>query len=688
MALRSTIFLGPRAENLDGVLLSIEESANDELVTISTNEGFEGIATGAIDNPSIYLKWQPCTSKNAADLHFLGFQCCEFALPVRASSTDLDFNFFSRPKYTRPHSIFPLFVFNRSTNECILLAPMDHFHHQVLSVNIQGEKELRWGWSGDLDRIPKQFSTTLGIFHGTSPRELLNRWGAHLQRRAGKLASGMLPGRYADVCTAKLSMWTDNGAAYWYRTEAGLDLPTTIEQTVKKLDDGAVPVHSIELDSWFYEHEVSRNITDVGYLDIVPPTGMLRWEPRKDALGSGGIAGLRKRVSNRPLVLHSRHISSSSSYRNEDALADAEWWVDKDRAHPSSPALFRRWMQQAADWGATAYEQDWLVEIWQGVRQLREEPGRIAEWHRMLDDAAQENNINLIWCMATPADMALAVSLKRVVALRTSDDYRYAEDAADLWRWHLTVNCIAKALGQWPFKDVFLSHDNHKEKVDIEGDPNAELEALLAALSAGPVGIGDRMGRTNKEIVMRTCRSDGVLIKPDLPLCAMDRSLQDGSGLLWTDTWSGEWRYVVAINASRKADAAKNGEAGLVEELDIGDGVLVYDWKTKKAEVTSTIIADLRAHEWGFWVVCPVRSGDVPFSVIGDTSVYATMGDRRIRVNKPFAKEPSASSAPSMDVVGTPNEIVPVSYWTEGKGVGTVDITIGTAAWTRIEFPV
>ncbi len=572
------------------------------------------------------------------------------------------------------------------------MAPMDNFHDQVLAIDTQNDHEFRWGWSGDLIRIHEGFSTTIGIFYGSSPRALLARWGAHIQKRAGKPSDGMLPG-VTPMCAPRNYRCGRTTARHTGTAPRPVSTSRRRSNAPwQRLDEASVPVHSVELDSWFYQHEVTRKITDVGYLDVVPPTGMTRWEPRADALGPGGIPGLRKRIANRPLVLHGRHISSASSYRQEDALADLTWWVENDRAHPRSPALFQRWMQQASDWGATAYEQDWIVEVWQGVRQLREEPGRIAEWQRMLDDAAKENGIALIWCMATPADMAQAVSLSQVVAVRTSDDYRYAEDAADLWRWHLTVNCIAKSLGQWPFKDVFMSHDNHAVKVDVEGDPNAELESLLSALSAGPVGIGDRLGRTNKEIVMRTCRSDGTLIKPDYPLTAMDRSLEDATSLLWADTTCGEWRYVIAINATRKADAAKRGDPVLKETLDISgkNQCLVYNWKTKSAEVTSTLAAELCAHEWAFWVICPVRTSEneaPQFSVIGDAAVYATMGDRRIRVNKPFTQT-NPAVPPSMDVVGVPGEKVSVTYWLREKGICSLDVTIGALAWTKIEFPV
>ena len=54
--------------------------------------------------------------------------------------------------------------------------------------------------------------------------------------------------------------------------------------------------------------------------------------------------------------------------------------------------------------------------------------------------------MTVMWCMATPGDFIATVELDRVVAVRTSDDYRFAEDPALLWHWYLCVNRMAGAL--------------------------------------------------------------------------------------------------------------------------------------------------------------------------------------------------------------------------------------------------
>lgn len=709
MTSRTHPFLGITTSSLNpSVTLTTNTPSPDlQLRTLSTSTQLTFPPTG-YDNPKIRQTFRPSQSPDAASLHFLGFQCSEFALPIRASSTSLHFNFFNRPSFTRPHSVLPLLILSRKVATCTLLAPIDAFHEQVLAVE---NDALHWGWSGDLTQIPPNFSTTLAIITAESPREALSAWG-HLVRHAARANHcENLQGRYADVCVAKLSYWTDNGSAYWYRREPGTNTSETLEQTISTLQNENVPVASVELDSWFYPHQLSRRVADVGYLQLVPPTGLIAWTPRADVLPNG-VSALRARLGNRPLILHNRHISSESEYLNY-----GQWWIDGARAHPKSDWLFRIWMQQAADWGATAYEQDWLVEVWLGVRQLRERVGRVARWQHQLDDAAKERDVALIWCMATPADMAHAVSLRQIVAIRSCDDYRYADDPSTLWRWHLTVSCILRSLGFYPFKDVFMTHDNESGVVDINGDPNFLLEACLAALSAGPVGIGDRMGRTNSKVVAKCCRVDGVLIKPDVPMAALDRSLRDDSSLLWADTHCGMWRYIVVIRTGIKASGDIANNVPLEESLEIGKGTLVYNWRTKETFMSDHISAALCIHEWEMWVICPVfmLSSDIRFSLIGDRNVFATMGDRRIRIEQDMVsaitedyeghKERDdenaegiletqnheeriyivGSAGMAFHVLGASGETVEVTYWSEQDGVDSKTVQIPDKGWIRMK---
>ena len=53
-------------------------------------------------------------------------------------------------------------------------------------------------------------------------------------------------------------------------------------------------------------------------------------------------------------------------------------------------------------------------------------------------------------------------------------------------------------------------------------EPFPKLHALVAALSAGPVAAGDGSGDLDVALLMRTCRDDGRLLKPDRPAFIID----------------------------------------------------------------------------------------------------------------------------------------------------------------------
>ncbi len=616
------------------------EDHGDRLVLRATH-ALTGIATKWFANPSVSVTIGPSTF-TGPDVSMVGFAFTQFALPVRTGPGGT-FDFAPGANLNSPPAVIPLLL-SSSDGRVELLAPLGAWHEQIIAVDQTEQIDaLRWGWHGDLDDVDEGFAAELGIFTGSSASEVFQQWGAAIRAAAGT----QRPAADADPLLTHLSYWTDNGAAYWYRTEPDRDLQTTLVDKVAELDALGVPVRSVELDSWFYPHEISRPVTTVGYLEDVPPTGMSTWTPRPDVLPEG-VDGLRRRLGppaqqegddlERPLVLHSRHIAPTSPY-----LTSGEWWIDY-AAHPVDPSFFHQWFDDAASWGATCIEQDWMMIVFFGTRQVRSAPGRALAWQKALDRAASDTGLTLLWCMPLPGDFAASVELSNVVAVRTSDDYRYADDPADLWVWYLTVNGLAHALGLSVFKDCFLSNPDPGE-TEIDGDPHAELEALLSAMSAGVVGIGDRIGRTDANIVSRLCRPDGLLVGPDRPITLTDRSFliagTDGNELCWASTTSGPWTYLVAINTAPSNNALSNDtevpapgpitdQISLAEVGIAADQQLVYNWRGQHAELASSITATLAPRDWALFVCCPVDADGEPSALIGDPSRYATMGRTRV----------------------------------------------------------
>ncbi len=614
----------PHARLPGGVELAVAEDGSRFI--LRARRALAGIATGRFSRPSASIRFDPVDLADDAEL--LGFACTQFALPVVAGP-ELDFDFRPAANLQAPRAMSPLLV--RWGSGCALLAPVDHPHEQIITID---EGALVWGWHGDLDEVPADFATTVGVFRGETPSEVFDAWGAEVRRRAP------VRRRRLDEhpLTSHLSYWTDNGAAYWYRTETGRTIAESVADTVRALHDvDHVAIGAVELDSWWYDHAVNRPISTIGYLDDVPPTGTHRWEPRADAFpptdGGDRLLEFARSVEQRPLVLHARHIAASSPYVAEGLAAGASWWVDGRAAQPTDPSFFRRWFDDAARWGACCIEQDWMLMFWFGVRSLRSAPGRAAAWQQALDRHAGETGIGLLWCMATPADLVVAAGLEHVIAVRTSDDYRFADDPARLWIWFLTVNRLATTLALPVFKDCFFSNPSVGEGDDsIDGDPYAEIEGLLAAFSAGPIGIGDRLGRTDRAMVMRTCDDDGALRHPDHPIGLIDDCLfgapRRGDRLAWATTTStvdgAVWTYIVAINVAD--DHREITDALELAVLRVDPSSVVYDWRKRQVLTDrASIEVRLAARDWALYVCCP---SDTDGPRLGDVDKYVTMPAR------------------------------------------------------------
>lgn len=676
--IRSSDDLGEHSEVtvVDGpVRCSVRVYDDRKLVVFRTEATTDltDLATGSFDQPSVgWPVFTPGEREPGAapdGLKAVAFQHCEFGLPSTAGP-DLD-GFFLLPH--RPPTGWPL-VLSAGDGRTLLLAPLGDFHDVTIGLN---GGTVRCGWHGDLDSVPAGFATELAAISGDGPRECLDTWADLLLRRAGTVR----PGRWADALASRPSYWTDNGAAYWYKTEPGHDVAGSIVAAVDELRSHDVPIGAVQLDSWFYPHVELRPFDTDEW--VVPPSAMVAWEERPDVLPEG-IADLRSRLGDPPLVAHIRHLSTDAPI-----AAELPVHVDGPYAAPSTPEIYERWLDQCVAWGVETFEHDWLVEVFFGVRGLRAEPGRARAWQEGIDRAARDRGITLQWCMGTPADMAQTTTLTQVTSVRTCGDHGYIATAGQLWAWFCTTNSLARSLGLMPFKDVFRTDP------DADG-ANGEIEALLSALSTGPVGLGDRVGRFDFDIARRTCRADGILVKPDVPIAAVDRSILTSPAFnpellvaeCFTDHPAGRWSYVVATHSTPVDDAI----SGEIRFPELGDSspsgqVLAWDWRTGTGSVLgadSSVPVTLEREDWTYLVLAPLLAGG-RLAVVGDVSRFVPAGDARLAV--------SATDDGAEVTVKGAGETVIITGWaavspTIGSEGAEVDHDAETGMWTvEVEVP-
>ena len=296
----SLIQLGA-ADLPDGVVFEVIDTAPGRHLRLCAEVAQNDISSGWFSTVTVGVPL--LLADTAAEPRLLGLAFTQFALPVVAGPS-LDFDFRPAPNLHSPPALGLLLVTDGTRTT--LVAPLEGVHEQIVGIR---DGAMRWGWHGDLDEAPAGFSCTVGIYDGVSSTEVLEAWSAELQA---------LPPRRRDAnpITSHLSYWTDNGAAYWYRTEPGRTIGASVTDAVVALRAEGVPVHAVELDSWCYVHETPRPIAEIGYPEEVPPTGMMSWTPRGDVFDTT-IEDFRAGVSDAPLVIHSRHISPASPYLDQ-----------------------------------------------------------------------------------------------------------------------------------------------------------------------------------------------------------------------------------------------------------------------------------------------------------------------------------------------------------------------------------
>lgn len=313
--------------------------------------------------------------------------------------------------------------------------------------------------------------------------------------------------------------------------------------------------------------------------------------------------------------------------------------------------------------------------------------------------------------MATPADYLGTVHLSRVSSVRTSMDFDYVVARPANWGWFLHVNALARSLGLNTSKDVFLAALTPEGTYE---DPLAEAETLLAALSCGPVGIGDRIGATDRELVMRTCRSDGVLVMPDVPVAAFPSSFAEPMpevGTLWgechSDHPSGRYHYVVAVHAGDVAPISRSLDRSDLDAIGTDAGAtgsaLAHRWSTGEVRPAEGVVLDPTDRSFDLWIIAPLLA-DGRLAIFGDVSRYAPVGDRRIGHLR------GTEDGVTMLVLGGAGEDVTITGWSAtmpststwlsagaaeltpehdpGTGRWQVDVIVGAQGWIRLGVSV
>jgi hypothetical protein len=539
--------------------------------------------------------------------------------------------------------------------EVLVFSPMDHFFESLVGFEAGS---IQAGLQGDLETIPAGLRHRFLQVTGRGIQATLERWGELMRADRGRARAD----RYADRGLSHLGYWTDNGSYYYYNKEPGQTEEETLLSILAEARARGIPYGYLQLDSWWYFKQPSDS--------LVPPAwlGLVRWEPQPEMFPAG-LAAFQA-AAGLPVVAHNRWFAPQNAYRELDEFVE-----EGDFAMPLGRPVFDRLVRDAAAWGLVTYEQDWLANQFWGLRYLRAGVGRCERWMSDLHAAVADRGLTMQLCMASPAHLLDALDRPAVTNIRTSIDYAASISKESFWPQFHTVAMLAWAVGLLPFKDTFRTTEAHPQ-----------AEALISSLSAGLVGPGDALGTADAALLHRTCRADGLLLKPDRPAFPLDAMFLPHERPYTTVTWSerpglGRWLYLAAFHLAsehpQRTDEDRlwvglqygDADAGrmfvypeavrdfgvTLAELGVAGPALAYDWRSGRAWRVEDRLELPRFEEhydFAYLVLVPIL--DNGLALVGETGKFVTLADRR------FAEVELEGDSIRLRLEGAPGEEVVV----------------------------
>ena len=492
--------------------------------------------------------------------------------------------------------------------DAAVLSPASHF----MIARLQGDAktDLASTLNSGVANLPAGFTQRTLLAFARGVNAAWDLWGGALVRLQG----GARPANDADPGLRYLGYWTDHGATYYYDYERRLGYAGTLEALISRYRAEHIPIRYLQLDSWWY----SKTLTDPEGREGTPKNPSLPHEEwnrygglltyaAHPALFPQGLAAFQERIG-LPLILHNRWIDPASPYHHDYRISGLA-------------ASDRRWWDMIMDYlvgvHAATYEQDWLDVIYERSPALPDTPGAAEEFTAGMAGAARARGLTVQYSMSLPRHFLEAARYPSVTTTRVTPD-RFGRRR---WDDFLYTSRLGASLGLWPWSDVFMS---------------AETDNLLmATLSAGMVGIGDRIGAEDKLNLLRAVRADGVIVKPDRPLVPIDAMYAGDAAaasqpmIASASTEHGALRtaYVFAYRRTWRHLRA----AFTSQEVGVAGDAYVYDVRRKRAQRLApgeTFAFHLAPRGTAYFIVVPVsRSG---IALLGDTGKFVSDGRKRI----------------------------------------------------------
>ncbi len=467
----------------------------------------------------------------------------------------------------------PLVLYNESG--ALAISPGNFF---LTSPLVKTPDGVGRGVHGAIDRLPAgTVLETVFAFGADVPNALL-RLGDFLLSRGGKSR----PRPDSHPLFSRLGWWNAYGS-YYTEPIRKLDEKGLIG-VLEGLRSMNIPLGYVGLDLWYPYEQIGQAIR-------YSP------DPEKYPHGVGKIA----QAAGVSTVLHLSALSRRNAYGTDGA----------------EPAFYKQVAKSLVQERAIVAWHDWLRTQQHLTPRLRTDPVAAEGWFGGMADAFAAEGLDVLLCMQTMGMNLAATQHPNVIAGRVHTDYLFSQPEAldeaarrgypefkkgfvpalELHRQNLLMGTVLYALGVMPFHDLFLTRLHPGL-----GGAHPEEEAVLRALSGGPVGIGDGPGMSDPEIIERLLLPDGRLAHPDHPPFPITSTFGAGVQAFFTEHRAGDvrWGYLVLLNTTAE-EASFRIEPPLAGEFFFWDGL-------NQREV-ATIAGTLPAGRIAYFILVPARDG-------------------------------------------------------------------------------
>jgi hypothetical protein len=356
-------------------------------------------------------------------------------------------------------------------------------------------------------------------------------------------------------------------------------------------------------------------------------------------------------------------------------------------------------MATASEWGIYVYEQDWLFTEFVGSKAMLASPTLAREWLMQMGTAAANHEMVVQYCMLWPRFALQSLELSAVTTARGSHDYGAGKN--DQWQMGLS-SLFLDALALRPTKDNFFSTDKQGDG-SMGTEHFSRLQGLVSTISTGPVFPSDAVGQSDVGLIMRSCMSDGKVLRPDAASTNLDGNIlakaaarasgaaEPGElqsttatvgGLVYSYVLAAQTNGTTVVTAKDLFGSATGSRAYVAFESNSSAAPQLFS-NTSPLKVSQT-------DRWSFqfWTVSPVLAGGYAFLGEADSKWIAVSRQRfaNVRLNS----NPATGFA--VDVVGAPGEMVRLGYTTVAASHGPAATTffackIGTGGTATATIP-